>query len=81
MLDALGKSDVFKDMSGKEGTAGIVQELVKGAIELEKEKLKQKGGAGVPPSGGVPAGGPLLRGAGERRATGKASVRWPRDAR
>jgi hypothetical protein len=42
VLDALGKSDVFRDMSGKEGTAAIVQDLVKGAIELEKEKIKKQ---------------------------------------
>ena len=67
VLEALGKSDVFKDMSGKEGTAGIVEELVKGAIDLEKEKIKQKAAASAPsgaaPSGGAPPAEPVSGGA------------------
>ena len=67
VLEALGKSDVFKDMSGKEGTAGIVEELVKGAIDLEKEKIKQKAAGSAPsgaaPSGSAPAAGPVSGGA------------------
>src|SRR5262249_17609771 len=67
VLEALGKSDVFKDMSGKEGTAGIVEELVKGAIDLEKEKIKQKGAISAPsgaaPSAAAPAAGPVSGGA------------------
>jgi hypothetical protein len=63
VLEALGKSDVFKDMSGKEGSAGIVEELVKGAIDLEKEKIKQKAAASAPsgaaPSAGAPAAAPV----------------------
>ncbi len=68
VLDALGKSDVFRDMSNKEGTAGIVESLVKGAIDLEKEKIKQSPAAGVSPGGaapsvGAPAAEPVSSGA------------------
>jgi hypothetical protein len=66
VLDALGKSDVFKDMSGKEGTAGIVEELVKGAIDLEKEKIKQGAAASAPSaaalSGSATVAGPVSGG-------------------
>jgi hypothetical protein len=69
VLEALGKSDVFRDMSNKEATAGIVESLVKGAIDLEKEKIKQKSAAAsapsgaAAPSGGAPAAAPVSGGA------------------
>lgn len=76
VLDALGKSDVFKDMSGKEGTAGIVEQLVKGAIDLEKEKLRQQ-----PAAAAVSGGGPSTGSASAGSVGGGGTVKPPSEGR
>lgn len=41
-LDAITKSEIFNDMSGKEQVAGMINKMIESATNIELEKIKQQ---------------------------------------
>jgi len=64
VFDLLGKSDIFRDMSGMEQLGPLLETLVEGAVELEKTRLQQS------QKGGGADKGDARRPSGEEGATG-----------
>jgi hypothetical protein len=45
ILELLGRSDVFRDMSGRQELASVMQAVVNGAVQLQMERLRQEAAA------------------------------------
>ena len=43
ILDLLGRSEVFRDMSGRVELASVMQSVVNGAVQLQRERIQQEG--------------------------------------
>ncbi len=45
ILELLGRSDIFRDMSGRAELASVMQAVVNGAVQLQMERLRQEAAA------------------------------------
>jgi hypothetical protein len=56
ILELLGRSDIFRDMSGRAELAGVMQAVVNGAVQLQMERLRQQAAAQQSQSQGAGGG-------------------------
>lgn len=86
MLELLGRSDVFREMSGRAELADVMKSVVSGAVALTQEQIRQRGeterarlqgdqtaGTGARPGGAT--GGSAGASAPSSRAPGSSPVR------